>query len=291
MASQMLRSEAEFVRSAMGHADTAPAGAPRAPPCCTAARAALLGCRCAYELVAAAAPLLRLLACRCAAVHHSLLVRAGQGCAPGRPLLLHQAMEEQLAHVPSPRTARPPCSPPARLRPADYTAAWEAVARDIIWAPSQQRYTRAASATAAEKAASLQAEFEGVRREMEKEAKRAQKLEQRVRAAAGLGEHAPVRHCRCGVCRRAERTTERRRPGLQACLRLQAAPRRPRRLICPCSRRCLTRFCPGRHRHRRPGGAPGQAARRGGRGVGGAAHRADRAAVLPVCWGGCRAFR
>jgi hypothetical protein len=39
---------------------------------------------------------------------------------------------------------------------ADYAAAWEAVAKDIIYVPSQQRYTRAASATNSDRIASLQ---------------------------------------------------------------------------------------------------------------------------------------
>ncbi|KAL4447677.1 hypothetical protein ABPG75_004896 [Micractinium tetrahymenae] len=71
------------------------------------------------------------------------------------------------------------------LGPADYAAAWEAVARDIIYIPAQQRYTRAASATAQDRVASLQLEFEAVRKEMEKEAKRAGKLEQRVGVVTG----------------------------------------------------------------------------------------------------------
>ena len=71
------------------------------------------------------------------------------------------------------------------LAAADYSAAWEAVAKDIIYVPAQQRYTRAASATNADRVASVQAEFEGVRREMEKEAKRAAKLEARVGVVTG----------------------------------------------------------------------------------------------------------
>lgn len=39
---------------------------------------------------------------------------------------------------------------------ADYAAAWEAVAKDIIYVPSQQRYTRAASATNTDRVASMQ---------------------------------------------------------------------------------------------------------------------------------------
>lgn len=67
----------------------------------------------------------------------------------------------------------------------EYSAAWEAVAKDIIFVPAQQRYTRAASATAQDRVASLQAEFDGVRKEMEKEAKRAAKLEQKVGIVTG----------------------------------------------------------------------------------------------------------
>lgn len=157
----------------------------------------------------------------------------------------------------------PPLLATAPCPAAEYAAAWEAVAKDIIYVPAQERYTRAASATAQDRVASLQvrcleeclswprsagsatssaaaaagawgprprwpppalgalaplptvpsclppalltfspplffptltrssfpicvpqAQFEGVRKEMEKEAKRAAKLEQKVRRAA-----------------------------------------------------------------------------------------------------------
>ena len=67
----------------------------------------------------------------------------------------------------------------------EYEEAWESVAGDIIYLPSAQRYVRAASASGAERVASLQAEFEGVRREMEREAKRAAKLEGKVGLVTG----------------------------------------------------------------------------------------------------------
>lgn len=62
----------------------------------------------------------------------------------------------------------------------EYAAVWEAVNRDVMYVPSQGRYMRASALSAAEKIASLQSDFESVRKEMEKEAKRAAKLEQKV---------------------------------------------------------------------------------------------------------------
>lgn len=41
-------------------------------------------------------------------------------------------------------------------------AAWEAVIRDIIYVPSQQRYTRAASATNSDRVASMQVQWKGL---------------------------------------------------------------------------------------------------------------------------------
>eukprot|EP00887_Chlorella_sp_A99_P003055 scaffold9.g3055.t1 len=92
----------------------------------------------------------------------------------------------------------------ARLLAAEAGAA---VAKDILYIPSQQQYARAASATNTDRLAaaqvhsggggaaprsrrrarppSLVAEFEGVRKEMEKEAKRAAKLEQKVAVVTG----------------------------------------------------------------------------------------------------------
>jgi hypothetical protein len=64
---------------------------------------------------------------------------------------------------------------------AEYTEAWEAVARDIIFLPGSGKYVRAASATNSDRLASVQSEFEGVHKEMQKEAIRAQKLEEKVR--------------------------------------------------------------------------------------------------------------
>jgi hypothetical protein len=62
----------------------------------------------------------------------------------------------------------------------DYAEAHDTVAADIIFVPGQGRYLRAASATPADRLASVQAEFDGARREMEREAKRASKLEGRA---------------------------------------------------------------------------------------------------------------
>lgn len=69
----------------------------------------------------------------------------------------------------------------------EYASAWEAVVGDIVFVPSQQRYMRGAALQAAERVAALQFEFEGVRKEMEREAKRAAKLEQKANVVtAGL---------------------------------------------------------------------------------------------------------
>lgn len=66
-----------------------------------------------------------------------------------------------LASTPLVGPARPLPWPPGCLC-ADYAAAWDAVARDIIYIPAQQRYTRAASATAQDRVASLQVGWGGV---------------------------------------------------------------------------------------------------------------------------------
>jgi len=67
----------------------------------------------------------------------------------------------------------------------EYIGAWEAVSSDIIFVPSQQRYTRAAALPLAERVAAMQAEFEGLRKDMEREAKRAGKLEQKAGLVTG----------------------------------------------------------------------------------------------------------
>jgi pre-mRNA-splicing factor CDC5/CEF1 len=67
----------------------------------------------------------------------------------------------------------------------EYASTWETVVGDILFVPSQQRYMRGAALPASDRAAALQADFEGVRKEMEREAKRAAKLEQKVGVVTG----------------------------------------------------------------------------------------------------------
>jgi pre-mRNA-splicing factor CDC5/CEF1 len=67
----------------------------------------------------------------------------------------------------------------------EYASTWETVIGDILFVPSQQRYMRGAALPVSDRAAALQADFEGVRKEMEREAKRAAKLEQKVGVVTG----------------------------------------------------------------------------------------------------------
>ncbi|KAH7615691.1 hypothetical protein Ndes2526B_g09533 [Nannochloris sp. 'desiccata'] len=67
----------------------------------------------------------------------------------------------------------------------EYASTWETLIRDIVFVPSQQRYMRGAALPVSDRAAALQADFEGVRKEMEREAKRAAKLEQKVGVVSG----------------------------------------------------------------------------------------------------------
>lgn len=71
------------------------------------------------------------------------------------------------------------------IAPEEYAVAWEAVAGDIVFVPSQQRYMRGAAVHPADRTAALQADFESLRKEMEREAKRAAKLEQKVNVVTG----------------------------------------------------------------------------------------------------------
>ena len=73
----------------------------------------------------------------------------------------------------------------ASISTEEYTAAWESVLGDIVFVPAQQQYMRGAALPPADRAAALQSEFEGVRKEMEREAKRAAKLEQKVGVVNG----------------------------------------------------------------------------------------------------------
>ncbi|PNW85668.1 hypothetical protein CHLRE_03g197350v5 [Chlamydomonas reinhardtii] len=65
----------------------------------------------------------------------------------------------------------------AKLSPDDYSEVWMSVHRDLIYLPSRQRYERAASATNVDRIDSLKSEFDNVRADMEREAKKAAKLE------------------------------------------------------------------------------------------------------------------
>ncbi|BDA46189.1 Cell division cycle 5-like protein [Coccomyxa sp. Obi] len=62
----------------------------------------------------------------------------------------------------------------------DYMDTWASITREFIYLPSRQRYDRSISATNSDRLASMQGEHEAVRSEMEKEAMRAAKLEQRL---------------------------------------------------------------------------------------------------------------
>ncbi|KAK9818201.1 hypothetical protein WJX72_008746 [[Myrmecia] bisecta] len=72
-----------------------------------------------------------------------------------------------------------------RLGADEYEEAWGLASRDFIFIPSKQSYNRAASATNSDRLASIQGEFEGVRKEMEKEAMRAAKLEAKAELING----------------------------------------------------------------------------------------------------------
>jgi pre-mRNA-splicing factor CDC5/CEF1 len=67
----------------------------------------------------------------------------------------------------------------------EYASTWETVIGDILFVPSQQQYMRGAALPVPDRAAALQADFEGVRKDMEREAKRAAKLEQKVGVVTG----------------------------------------------------------------------------------------------------------
>ncbi|GFR40753.1 hypothetical protein Agub_g1364 [Astrephomene gubernaculifera] len=68
----------------------------------------------------------------------------------------------------------------ASLAPEEYTEVWLAAHRDLIFLPARQRYERAASATNVDRIDSLKSEFECVRGDMEREARRASKLEAKL---------------------------------------------------------------------------------------------------------------
>ncbi|KAG2498099.1 hypothetical protein HYH03_003857 [Edaphochlamys debaryana] len=68
----------------------------------------------------------------------------------------------------------------AGFSPDDYRDVWQAVHRDLIYLPSRGKYERAASATNVDRIDSLKSEFECVRGDMEREARRASKLEAKL---------------------------------------------------------------------------------------------------------------
>lgn len=71
------------------------------------------------------------------------------------------------------------------VAPEEYLEAWLNVRRDLIYLPQQKKYGRAASATNSDRLDSIKGDFEGVRAVMEREARRAAKLEQKVGIVVG----------------------------------------------------------------------------------------------------------
>lgn len=66
-----------------------------------------------------------------------------------------------------------------------YLETWQNVHRDFIWVPSKSRYERAASATNTERIDSIKADYDAARAEMEREAKRAAKVDAKVNILIG----------------------------------------------------------------------------------------------------------
>jgi len=62
----------------------------------------------------------------------------------------------------------------------EYANVWDACYSDIMWLPSANAYGRAARATNSDRLASLQGDFERVRSEMDKDSKKAAKLETKL---------------------------------------------------------------------------------------------------------------
>mmetsp|Transcript_23430 Transcript_23430/g.51433 ORF Transcript_23430/g.51433 Transcript_23430/m.51433 type:complete len:829 (+) Transcript_23430:239-2725(+) len=73
----------------------------------------------------------------------------------------------------------------ASVTPESYFDTFSQVRKDLIWVPSKSKYERAASATPTERVESLKSEYDNLRSEMEREAKRAAKLEQKVNILLG----------------------------------------------------------------------------------------------------------
>jgi len=67
----------------------------------------------------------------------------------------------------------------------EYQSVWLACYQDILWLPSAKSYGRAVNATVTDRLESVKGDFERVRGEMEKDAKRAAKLEQKVNLLTG----------------------------------------------------------------------------------------------------------
>mmetsp|Transcript_32000 Transcript_32000/g.53782 ORF Transcript_32000/g.53782 Transcript_32000/m.53782 type:complete len:795 (-) Transcript_32000:163-2547(-) len=62
----------------------------------------------------------------------------------------------------------------------EYAQVWDTCFQDVLWLPSLQSYGRTANATNSDRLDSVKGEFEAARAEMEKDAKKAAKLEQKV---------------------------------------------------------------------------------------------------------------
>ncbi|GLI69273.1 hypothetical protein VaNZ11_013849 [Volvox africanus] len=71
------------------------------------------------------------------------------------------------------------------MAPADYLDVWLGVHRDLIYLPSRHRYERTASATNVDRIESIKSEFEFVRGDMEREARKAAKLEAKLGVLLG----------------------------------------------------------------------------------------------------------
>mmetsp|Transcript_14021 Transcript_14021/g.37873 ORF Transcript_14021/g.37873 Transcript_14021/m.37873 type:complete len:825 (-) Transcript_14021:211-2685(-) len=68
----------------------------------------------------------------------------------------------------------------ASTPPDDYYATWETVRKDLMWVPGKRKADRVASSTPGERIEATKHAFEAARGEMEREAKRAAKIEQKV---------------------------------------------------------------------------------------------------------------
>ncbi|KAG1672528.1 hypothetical protein FOA52_002837 [Chlamydomonas sp. UWO 241] len=73
----------------------------------------------------------------------------------------------------------------AGTHPDAYAEAWASLAKDFVYVPSKRRYERAASCTNTERLEGVKAEYDAARSEMEREARRAAKVEAKVNILVG----------------------------------------------------------------------------------------------------------